>query len=154
MKNFEEHLTTMEIPLVENDRHLNILKNKLEAHYFNPIRRVQLQLRWALGFAVFFFAIAFGLIVKPQIALQAHNVTFRGNNNVSFVSETSAKNPDCLEYTSIRNPKLRGEIDPDQYQEDKAYVIRKYRSHENNDAVLIVSEFEAQPTQLAYNKLF
>ncbi|HEX37413.1 MAG TPA: hypothetical protein ENG70_00905 [Candidatus Cloacimonetes bacterium] len=154
MKTFEEQLNSMKIPSVDNDPYEPVLRKRLKAHYFNPVQRTQMQLKWAIGFAVFFFVITIGLIVKPQFALKAHNAAFRESKNISIGTQAPIIEPDYLNYTSIRNPKLRGELDPDKYLEDKAYVIRKYKSHEDNNAVLIVSEFTAQQTQFADNRLF
>jgi len=154
MKKFEETCENLNVPHIKDDPHEQVLRNKLEEHYFSPVHRTRIQLKWAVGFAVFFFVIAVSLVLQPKIALKAHNITFRSTEVPAVKPELPFSESECLRYTSIRNPKLRNEIDPNQYQEDKAYVIRKYRSKETNDAVLIVSEFDKQPTQLASNQLF
>jgi len=154
MKKFEKKLETVTVPKLENDPFEQELKAKLVGHYFNPTRKVQTQLKWAVGFAALFFVIAIGLIVKPQFAYRAHNFTFRTSGEPAVESEALILFDDFFRYTTIRNPSLESEFDPDQYIEDKAYVVRKYRSQETNDALLIVSEFTSQPVQLASNTLF
>jgi len=154
MKKFEEKLDNMSIPKLESDPFEQELKAKLVGHYFSPARKAQTQLRWAVGFAALFFVIAIGLVVKPQFAFRAHNFTFRTSGGFADHQEELMSFDDYFRYTTIHNPSLGSEFNPDNYVEDKAYVVRKYRSLETNDAVLIVSEFISQPVQLASNTLF
>lgn len=154
MKKFEEKLGSVTVPMLENNPFEQELKAKLIGHYFSPTRKAQIQLRWAVGFAVLFFVIAIGLIIKPQFAYRAHNFTFRTSRESAVQPGELMPFNDYLRYTTIYNPSIESEFDPDQYVEDKAYIVRKYRSQETNDALLIVSEFTSQPVQLASNTLF
>ena len=154
MKKFEETLEKIEVPMVENDPLERELHSKLVRRYFDSTKIAYTGFRWAVGFAVFFFAIALTLIIKPQFALKAHSLTFRTSAESAVKPAIQEDLNNCLRYTSIQNPSIRDKIDPEQYREDKAFVIGKYTSQETNDAVLIVSEFNAQPTQFAYNQTF
>ncbi|MBN2018388.1 MAG: hypothetical protein JW794_09725 [Candidatus Cloacimonetes bacterium] len=154
MKKFEETLDKIEVPILKAEIFEHELQSQLINRYFNSTKRVYANLRWAVGFAVLFFAVALTLVIRPQFALKAHEITFRASAGSAVKPKTTMELIDCLKYTSIRNPSIRDDIDPEKYREDKAYVIRKYKSHENNDAVLIVSEFDAQHAQLAYNRTF
>ncbi len=154
MKKFEEKLYNMSIPKLESDPFEQELKAKLVGHYFSPTRKAQTQLRWAVGFAVLFFVVAIGLIIKPQFALRAHNFTFRTSGESAIHPDEWTPLNDYFRYTTIHNPSIGSEFNPDNYVEDKAYVVRKYRSQKTNDALLIVSEFTSQPVQLAANTLF
>lgn len=154
MKKFEEMLDNINVPKMENDPFENELKTRLIEHYFSPTRKIQTRLRWAVGFAALFFVIAIGLIIKPQFAYRAHNFTFRTSRESAVQPRELMPFNDYLRYTTIHNPSIESEFDPDEYVEDKAYIVRKYRSQETNDALLIVSEFTSQPVQLASNSLF
>ncbi len=154
MKKFEEKLESVNVPKLESDPFEKELKTKLAGYYFSPARKIQTQFRWAVGFAALFFVIAIGLIIKPQFAYRAHNFTFRTSIESDVQSAELMPFNDYLRYTTIHNPSIGSEFDPDNYVEDKAYVVRKYRSQETNDAVLIVSEFTSQPVQFASNTLF
>lgn len=154
MKKFRDNLENLTVPKLESDPFEKELKSQLEAQYFSPVRKAQTQLRWAMGFAALFFVIAIGLVVKPQFAVKAHNFTFQSPGESAIQPEDMIALNDYFRYTGIRNPSIGSEFDPEKYVEDKAYVVRKYRSRETNDAVLIVSEFESQPVQLASNTLF
>lgn len=154
MKKFEEKLEHVTVPKLENDPFEQELKAKLVGHYFSPTRKAQSQLRWAVGFAVLFFVIAVGLIIKPQFALRVHNFTFRTSGESAIQPEDWMALNANFRYTTIHNPSIGSEFNPDNYVEDKAYVVRKYRSQQTNDALLIVSEFTSQPVQLAANTLF
>jgi len=101
-----------------------------------------------------FFVIAIGLVIKPQFAYRAHNFTFRTSEESAVQPEDFVPFNDNFRYTTIHNPSIGSEFNPDNYVEDKAYVVRKYRSPKTNDALLIVSEFKSQPVQLASNTLF
>ena len=154
MKKFEEKLETVTVPKLENDPFEQELKAKLAGHYFSPTRKVKTRLRWAVGFAALFFVIAIGLVIKPQFAFTVHNFTFRTSEDSAVQQEKLMPFNDYFRYTTIRNPSLGSEFDPNNYVEDKAYVVRKYRSPKTNDALLIVSEFKSQSVQLASNTLF
>jgi len=54
MKKFEEKLENLSVPKLESDPFEQELKIKLAGYYFNPARKVQTQLRWAVGFAALF----------------------------------------------------------------------------------------------------
>jgi hypothetical protein len=154
MKKFEEILDTIEVPVLQDDSLEHELRSQLINRYFSSTKRVYASLRWAVGFAVFFFAIALTLIIKPQFAAKAHSFTFRDSERSAVKQTMPVDFDNCMRYTSIQNPSIRDKIDPKEYQEDKAYVIRKYKSQETDDAVLIVSEFDTQQPQLAYNQIF
>ena len=154
MKKFEEKLGSVNVPKLESDPFEKELKTKLAGYYFSPARKIQTQFRWAVGFAALFFVIAIALIVKPQFAYRAHNFTFRTSGESAVQPIELIPFNDYLRYTTIHNPSIESEFNPDNYREDKAYVVRKYRSQETNDALLIVSEFTSQPIQLASNTLF
>ncbi len=154
MKKIDEKLETVAVPKLENDPFEQELKAKLIGHYFSPTKKAQTQFRWAVGFAALFFVIAIGLIIKPQFAYRAHNFTFRTSGESAVQPKEVVPLSDYFRYTTIHNPSIESEFNPDQYVEDKAYIVRKYRSRETNDALLIVSEFTSQPVQLASNSLF
>ncbi len=154
MKKFEEKLENLSVQKLENDPFEQELKAKLIGYYFSPTRKIQTQFRWAVGFAALFFVIAIGLIIKPQFAYRAHNFTFRTSRESAVQPRELMPFNHYLRYTTIHNPSIESEFNPDLYVEDKAYVVRKYRSQETNDALLIVSEFTSQPVQLASNTLF
>jgi hypothetical protein len=55
-------------------------------------------------------------------------------------AEDNCAEMENLAYTSIYNPNLQTKIDPEKFQEDKTYLVRKYVSEEEG-GLMIVSEF-------------
>jgi len=91
------------------------------------------------------------VIVFPQISAKANDIAFKKevvpqeNQNANYSDDEFFKrfagDDNKFHYTSIHNPNLKNRIDPEEYREDKTYLIRKYVSRDSQ-AVMIISEFD------------
>ena len=156
MKDLENKLLSMDVPKIENDQFEQVLRNKLINKYHNKETVYVKKFRYSVAFASILFVVLMSVIIFPEIGIKANEVAFnkeaevlnenaKGNRNSNYSDdeffENFAENNDKFHYTSIYNPKLKNRIDPEEYREDKTYIIRKYVSRDSQ-AVMIISEFD------------
>ncbi|MCK4358812.1 MAG: hypothetical protein KAW92_08720 [Candidatus Cloacimonetes bacterium] len=153
MKNFKEKLKNLEIPKIEDDPFEDELRNNILNKYFTPEIKYKHKLKFAYGLAGLFAVFLILTLIKPQIAYKINQLAFQKSEEIEFPSEGDYLLRDDMVYTSIYNPTLTEKIDPNRYTEDKAYIIRRYKSR-NNETVMIVSEFDQKanysPTKITY----
>ncbi|MEA2104295.1 MAG: hypothetical protein U9P79_06615 [Candidatus Cloacimonadota bacterium] len=141
MNNFIKEMENLQIPNIENASFQNTLKNQIHSKYFTAAESYRLKFRFAIGFATAIFLVLLIFIINPQIPTNINSIAFNlqtakpGNE----IDESYAKYQN-IRYTSLENPVIGRNIEPGRYKEDNAYLIRKY-SADNNDAILVVSEF-------------
>lgn len=141
MKNFEEKLQNLKIPKIEDDPFKDELRNNILNKYFTPEIKYKHKLKFAYGCACLFAVLLVLTLIKPQIAYRINQFTFQKSEETEFPAESDYPLIGDMTYTSIYNPTLSDKIDPNRYTEDKAYIIRRYKSH-NNETIMIVSEFD------------
>lgn len=167
MDKFEEKLTNLEVPEV-NDTFLHYdLKEKLERKYFH--QKFKLPYRIAFGSALAMFLFALTIVIKPGIATTI-NYAFTRDSESQLVanSQTDAvtsegpatdqwKGFEGLAMLDNQNPKLQSEelqavsdtttdnaiqfLNPDDFEEGKVYMIRRYKS-QDKQGVIMINEME------------
>ena len=156
MKDLENKLLLMDVPKIENDQFEQVLRNKLVKKYHSRETEYVKKFRYSVAFASILFVVLISVIIFPEIGIKANEVAFKkeaetlienanGNKNANYSDDeffkNFAENNDKFKYTSIYNPNLKNRIDPEEYREDKTYIIRKYVSRDSQ-AVMIISEFD------------
>ena len=152
MKDLENKLLSMEIPKIENDQFEQVLKNKIIRKYHSRESEYVKKFRYSIAFACFLAVLLISVVVYPEIIIKANEVAFikevsesNGNGNANYSDDEYfqrfAEDNNKFYYTSIHNPNLKNRIDPEEYREDKTYIIRKYVSRDSQ-AVMIISEFD------------
>jgi len=136
----------MHVPEPESSSHEAQLKYNIHAKYFhNTANVIYWKFRFVSVMATALVSILITFIVNLNIAYRVNQFVMQEE-----VPKTSDESFDemlpNIDYTSIKNPGLKSSLDPDQFQEDKSYVIRKYTST-NNGSVMIISEFEPENTK-------
>ena len=153
MKTFKEKLKNLKIPKIENDPFEDELRNNILNKYFTPEIKYKNRLQFAYGLVCSITLFLILTFIKPQIANNINQLAFRKSEEIENVDDQDNLLTDYMSYTSINNPILVDKIDPNKYSEDKAYIIRRYKSH-NNETVMIVSEFNQKanynPTKITY----
>ena len=146
MERFKELLEKIKVPTLESDTFQNILKKRLIDHYFSIEIKYKQRLRFAVGFASLLFIFLIAAIIKPSIIYDINQFAFHKQNdeNTEQIAQKSDfySVDDFMKTTSIYNPMLENMVNPVNYQEDKAFIIRKYSSGKN-EKLTIVSEFES-----------
>ena len=142
MDKFEQKLFDMGIPETENYELQNKLRRQLVQKYFNIERKYKKRFRIAAAFACLLAVFIVSTILRPKIADDLNRFAFQKDK----IEETSKEDElvpidDFIRQTSIYNPKLINKINPTNYQEEKAYIIRKYVSSQNGN-LMIISEFD------------
>ena len=150
MKDLENKLLSMEVPKIENDQFENVLRSKLIKKYHSRESEYIKKFRYSIAFASFMVVLLISVIVFPQISVKANEVAFKKeaapqeNQNSNYSDDEFfkrfAEDDNKFYYTSIHNPNLKNRIDPEEYREDKTYIIRKYVSRDSQ-AIMIISEF-------------
>ncbi|MCK5050628.1 MAG: hypothetical protein KAS53_02725 [Candidatus Cloacimonetes bacterium] len=152
MKDLENKLLSMEVPTIENDQFEQVLRNKIIRKYHSRESEYVKKFRYSIAFACFLAVLLVSVIVYPEIIIKANEVAFKkevsesnGNGNANYSDDEYfqrfAEDNNKFYYTSIHNPNLKNRIDPEEYREDKTYIIRKYVSRDSQ-AVMIISEFD------------
>ena len=149
MKDLENKLLSMEIPKIENDQFEQVLRSKLVRKYHSRESEYIKKYHYSIAFASFMVVFLILVIVFPKINIEANKIALEketalsnGNGNYSDDEffKRFAEDTDNFHYTSIHNPNLKNRIDPEEYREDKTYLIRKYVSRDSQ-AIMIISEF-------------
>ena len=151
MKDLENKLLSMEVPKIENDQFEQILRNKLIRKYHSKESEYIKKFRYSIVFASFMVILVISVFIFPEISVKTNKIAFKKevttsneNENASYSDDDFfkkfAEDNSKFYYTSIHNPNLKNRIDPKEYREDKAYIIRKYVSRDSH-AVMIISEF-------------
>ncbi|MDP8268901.1 MAG: hypothetical protein P9L97_09255 [Candidatus Tenebribacter davisii] len=150
MKDLENRLLSLDIPIIESDKFKQTLHDKLVNKYYKKENIYKIKFRYSVAFACVMALIAVSVIIFPEISIKANEIAFKNDltsqeeNNTDYSDDEFfkkfAEDNDKFYYTSINNPNLKNRIDPTKYEEDKAYIIRKYVSQDSH-AVMIISEF-------------
>jgi len=154
MKNLENLLHNIEVPKLENDPFEHELKRRLTKKYFDKMPGYKLKLSLATAFAAVLFFFTISTIIEPQIAVKLNQLTFNkpAENQENDINEEELDRllaeqlNENLRYTSIYNPELMNKLDPADFEEDKAYIIRKYTSN-TQGSVMMISEFNKQASK-------
>jgi len=144
MKTFEDRLFKMKVPKLGNDPFEHDLRRRLIKRFVKDEKSYKLQFKLATSFALLLVIFLVVTIVKPQIISDINRFAFQtedeelgtplpGSNNIFL--------DDAINYTSINNPMISKDIDPQKYTEDKSYIVRRYTS-KNSEKITIVSEID------------
>ncbi len=142
---FENKLNAMNVPGPENDGYDIQLRAALKEHYFGREKKYQYRFRLSVGFASALLMILFVFIWNPELAIRANQIAFRSNAPERLDSSADNADEEYVDYTSLYNPELYPIFHEENYEEEKAYVIRKYKSSEKGE-LMIVSEFDPVDT--------
>lgn len=152
MKNLEDILSELDIPVIEDDPFQPELRRKLVQKYFPSAPVYKTRFRFALSLLLVFAIFTGIMIINPGFNQRIHHLVFQEKAAVTpdFLTEQNETDPELdrllqeelarMKYTSIYNPLLEGKLDPADYQEDKTYLIRKYTSS-TQESIMIISEF-------------
>lgn len=141
MKQFENKLDELNIDKIETPVFRANLRRDLESQYFQDKKSSIFRKKLSFIPATVLSILLISFIIKPELPKQLNQFIFRQKVEISedITLENIQQNLQ-LQYTSIHNPSLIGEINPNNFIEDKAYLIRKYNSPQDG-SILIVSEF-------------
>ena len=153
MKNFEDKLNDLKIPTIENDPFENKLRKNLIQKYYTSEKKYKRNLRLAVGFACLLAIFGCSTILNPEIAYKINRFAFKKDvpSKLELQGRKLLFPGNDMTYTSIHNPELQGKINPADYTEDKAFIIRRYTSS-TEGSVMIVSEFK-QKTKIPKKKI-
>ena len=150
MKDLENKLLSMDVPKVENDQFEQVLRSKLVRKYHSRESEYIRKFRYSIAFASFMVILVISVFIFPEISAKANEIAFKKEvvpqeiNNTNYSDDEFfkrfAEDENKFYYTSIHNPNLKNRIDPEEYREDKTYLIRKYVSRDSQ-AIMIISEF-------------
>ena len=140
MKDLENKLFSMDVPKIEDDPFENELRKKLVSRFYKPVNNFRFKFKVATALASLLLIFGCAAIIHPNMILNLNKLIFP-SNNVMLAEREDNDTENELAYTSIFNPQLVSKLDPSKFQEDKAYIIRKYISAEEG-AVMIISEFD------------
>jgi len=152
MRNLENILRNIKVPQLETDPFEFELRSKLKNKYFNQPVKLKLRFILASVFATLLFFFSTAVIINPQIALRINQFAFNKSDHKNTIDPEeldllmAEQLNEKFKYTSIYNPELTGKLDPDEFKEDKAYLIRKYTSS-SQGSVMMISEFDNKPMQ-------
>ena len=141
MDNFNKEMQNLQINKIENDPLQKELRNKIHNKYFTATESYRFRFQFVMGFATVLFLVLLTFIINPQIPTNIHSMAFNLQTvkPINKIDDSQVQYQN-IRYTSLENPIMSRNIEPDRYKEDNAYLIRKY-SADNNDAILVVSEF-------------
>ena len=144
MENFEKKLMEMKVPVLDNDPLEHELRRELLDRYFSPVRKYRRNSRFAFGFAGVLVVLMCTIVLNPRIAYELNSFAYREEKFSRVVGRGDAGfERDDMTYTSIYNPELAKKIDPGKYEEDTAFIIRRYTSPDEG-SIMIVSEFDQE----------
>jgi hypothetical protein len=140
MKDLEQIFQNLNIPSIEDKKFETELHRNLLNRNVKTVSIYKTNLRLSLVFCCFLLFWGTLNILKPEFALKLNNLVFRKSEMIVNAAshEQALKN---LAYTSVYHPELVKQIDPEVYEEDKTYLVRKYVSSETG-GLMIVSEFD------------
>ena len=139
MKDLENKLFSMDVPKIEDDPFENELRRKLVNKFYKPVNNFRFKFKVATALASLLLIFGCAAVIHPGMILSLNKLIFP-SRNIMIVERDDSYIENELAYTSIFNPQLVSKLDPSKFQEDKAYIIRKYISAEEG-AVMIISEF-------------
>ncbi len=142
---FESRLNHMNVPGPENDGHETRLRTALKERYFGAEKKYQYRFRLSVGFASVLLVILFVFIWNPELAIRANQIAFQGDVTERFDPSSEIADEEFVDYTSLYNPEIYPMFHNEEYEEEKAYVIRKYNSPAKGE-LMIVSEFDPVET--------
>lgn len=151
MKDLERKLESMQITKLEDEQFEYKLRRQLLDKYYKQSNGYKWKFRIALAFSSLMLIFGCTTIIKPDIALTLNNAAFKKTNKIVAAEENCA-GMENLAYTSIYNPNLQTKIDPDKFQEDRTYLVRKYVSAEEG-GLMIVSEFDQKPKKQSAKRI-
>ena len=151
MKDLAKILENLQVPTCEDEQFEQKLRRRLLAKYYPATNGYKWKFKAALVFSCLLLVFGCATIIMPDVAIKLNNLAFRNSNRLASAEETD-NNLDNLIYTSIYNPHLAARLDPDKFQEDKAYLVRKYTSAEEG-GLMIVSEFEQKPQKQSAKRI-
>lgn len=170
MEKFEDKLFNLKIPEI-TDKYLEYdLKEKLEKKFFYNKFKIPYRIAFSSALAMFFLAISF--VVNPNIAnkinyvirgvpvqeqtnnnqqvAESHNKTesqeFKGFEGLGQLASQNDQNTDsqlatvAYEDGEIKTIKY---LNPDDFEEGKIYMIRKYKS-QDKQGVIMINEIQNQ----------
>ncbi|HPR17928.1 MAG TPA: hypothetical protein PLD62_06755 [Candidatus Cloacimonadota bacterium] len=140
MKGLEIKLEEMKVPVCEDEQFAYRLRRNLLDRYYKSANGYRFKFRAVLAACCLLLVFGCITIIKPDVALKINNLAFHEEKKI-IPAEQDVSNLENLSYTSIFNPHLSNELDPDKFQEDKTYLVRKYVSSEQG-GLMIVSEFD------------
>ena len=149
MKDLENKLLSMDVPKIESDQFEQVLRSKLVRKYHSRESEYIRKFHYSIAFASVMVILMISVFIFPEISAKANEIAFKKetqelkNRNYSDDEffKRFAEDDNKFYYTSIHNPNLKSKIDPEEYREDKTYIIRKYVSRDSQ-AVMIISEFD------------
>jgi hypothetical protein len=140
MKDLENKLFSIDVPKIEDDPFENELRRKLVNKFYKPVNNFRFKFKVATALASLLLIFGCAAVIHPNMILSLNKLIFP-SRNIMIVGRDDSDAENELAYTSIFNPQLVSKLDPSKFQEDKAYIIRKYISAEEG-AVMIISEFD------------
>lgn len=142
MKNFEKAIEKIKVPNIEHDPYEAKLRASIFNKYFDRSKRYNTKFYYAAGFASVLLVFTLISIFNPSITYKINQFAFNDQTEeLPQVEEVNQQKEDFLRYTSIHNPNLSQKLDPNDFEEDRAYLIRKYTSN-TEGSVMVVSEFK------------
>ena len=151
MKDLEQILEKMPIPGKEDEQFEYKLRRELLDKYHKTTNGYKLKFKVAVAFSCLMLIFGCTTIIKPDIALKLNNLAFNKSTKI-VSSEQDYSGMENLAYTSIYNPNLTSKLDPEKFQEDKTYLVRKYTSSEEG-GLMIVSEFDQKPKKQSSKRI-
>ena len=151
MKDLENKLLSMDVPKIENDQFEQVLRSKLIRKYHSRESEYIKKFRYSIAFASFMVLLMISVFIFPEISSKVNELAFKKEDAPQEIQNANysddeffkrfAEDDNKFYYTSIHNPNLKNRIDPEEYREDKTYLIRKYVSRDSQ-AIMIISEFD------------
>lgn len=140
MKDLEIKLEKMSIPQIEDEQFEYQLRRKLLDRYYQKTNSYRFRFRAAIAFSCLLLIFGCITVLNPDIAVKINNIAFQKNIKI-VPTDQDCSALENLAYTSIYNPNLTSKLDPEKFEEDKTYLVRKYVSSEEG-GLMIVSEFD------------
>jgi hypothetical protein len=141
LQELEKQLEDMKTPVPPITGHEARLREHIHKKYFKTEADIFWKLRLVSTSALILAAFLVTILIHPELAFKANRLLSLNDSQKSVKDAELDKILTNLDYTSINNPGLKSSLDPAEFSEDKAYLIRKYSSDEKG-SVMIVSEFE------------
>lgn len=160
MNDLEKRLMKIETPKPKNEQFKKKLHDRLVKKYHSEGSKYQRLFHYSLVYATFMMLFVLGALIYPDVALKINELAFKKNSKQIAKIDVDKKQTDSLKeldnvdgvfddtqlsdkfsYTSIHHPNLKDAINPQNYKEDKAFIIRKYVS-QDSQSIMIISEFD------------
>lgn len=146
MNKLYKDLENLSVPRIEDSAFQHDLRRSLMARYHSPQRKATARMRVALAFACVLAVIGCASVINPTIAYRLNAIAFGGE-----AQQLPAGSADIhyagLKETTLQNPDIAPYLPVNDFQEEKAYIIRKYTSRDKG-AVMVVSEFGNKPVKM------